>query len=139
LSSYQFITHDTDLLCYSVPHMLQVTEKMLVLAKQPQKLLTEYDVPAAKVADMIREATVEITQKVNDILTDHQNKKGEMGDLSQTPLFFAARRHRYKKNVYVVRIYYKFLKRQQAKNTYAVKISHAEVVKEKDFQPILPL
>jgi hypothetical protein len=80
LSSYQFITHDTDLLCYSVPHMLQVTEEMLVLAKQPQKLLTEYDVPIVKVADMIREATVEITQKVNYILNAHQNKKGEMGD-----------------------------------------------------------
>jgi hypothetical protein len=119
--------------------MLQVTEDMLVLAKQPQKLLTDYQVPAAKVADMISEATTEITQNVNDNLNDQQDKKGEMGDLSQTPLFFAARRHRYKKNVYVVRIQYKFLKRKQAKNTYAVKIFHAEVVKEKDFQPILPL
>jgi hypothetical protein len=103
-SSYQFITHDTDLLCYSLSHMLQVTEKMLVLAKQPQKLLNEYDVPAEKVADMIREATTEITKNVNDNLNGHQNKKSDMGDLSKTPLFFAARRHRYKKNIYVVRI-----------------------------------
>jgi hypothetical protein len=119
--------------------MLQVTEKMLGLAKQPQKLLIEYNVPIVKVADMIREATGEITQKVNDILNDHQNKKGDMGDLSRTPLFFAARRHHYKKNVYVVRITYRFKKTPHLKNKYAVLVSSAEVVKEKDFQPILPL
>jgi hypothetical protein len=119
--------------------MLQVTEKMLVLAKQPQKLLNEYDVPAEKVADMIREATTEITQKVNYTLNDHQNKKSDMGDLSKTPLFFAARRHRYKKNVYVVRIQYKFVKSNQTKQNYVVKVSHAEVVAEKDFTPTLPI
>jgi hypothetical protein len=78
--------------------MLRVTEEMLVIDKQPRKLFTAYNVPAEKVADMIREATVEITQKVNYILNDHQNKKGEMGDLSRTPLFFAARRHLHKAN-----------------------------------------
>jgi hypothetical protein len=66
--------------------MLQVTEEMLVLAKQPQKLLTDYNVPAAKVADMIREATVEITQKVNYILNDHQNKKVKW-EISSRPLY----------------------------------------------------
>jgi hypothetical protein len=119
--------------------MLRVTEEMLVLAKQPEKLLNEYDVPAAKVADMIREATVEITQKVHDILNDHQNKKGEMGDLSRTPSFFAARRHAYKQRVYVVRITYRFKKSPHLKNKYAVLVSSAEVVAEKDFKPILPM
>jgi hypothetical protein len=37
-------------------HMLHLTEEMLVIAKQPQKLLNEYQVPAAVVADMIRKA-----------------------------------------------------------------------------------
>jgi hypothetical protein len=46
--------------------MLQVTEEMLVIAKQPQKLLNAYKVPATKVVDMIREATTEITKREND-------------------------------------------------------------------------
>jgi hypothetical protein len=119
--------------------MLQVTEEMLVIAKQPQKLLNAYKVPATKVVDIIREATTEITKRENDILNDHQYKEGETGDLSKYQLFFAARRHLYKKNVYVVRIHYKFLKSKQAKNKYSVKISGAEVIAEKDLHPILPL
>jgi hypothetical protein len=119
--------------------MFKVTEAMLVLATQPQKLLTEYDVPAAKVADMIQEGTVEITQKVNYILTDHQHKKGDMGDLSKTQVFFAARRHLHKQNVYVVRITYRFEKTPHLKQKYAVVISGVEVMQEKDYKPVLPM
>jgi hypothetical protein len=119
--------------------MLTITEDMLVLAKQPQKLLTEYQVPAAKVADMIREATTEMVKLENELLNDQQDKNGEIGDLSRTSLFFAARRHRYKKNVYVVRIQYKFVKSKQTKQKYSVNISHAEVIAEKDYRSILPM
>ena len=119
--------------------MFQVTEEMLVLAREPQKLLTKYNVPAAKVADMIREGTLEITQKVNYILNDHQHKKGDMGDLSKTPMFFAARRHLYKQKVYVVRITYRFEKTPQLKNQYAVLVSGVEVMKEEDYKPVLPM
>jgi hypothetical protein len=119
--------------------MFKVTEEMLVFGKQPQKLLTKYNVPAAKVADMIREGTGEITKKVNDILNGHRHKKDNMGDLSQTPLFFAARRHLHKQNVYVVRITYRFQKTPHLKNQYTVMVSAAEVMKEKDYQPILPI
>jgi hypothetical protein len=119
--------------------MLQVTEEMLVIAKQPRKLFIDYHVPAAKVADMIHEATLEITQRENYILNDHQYKEGEIGDLSQNHLFFAARRHLHKQNVYVVRITYRFKKTPHLKNKYTVLVSSAEVVAEKDFQPILPL
>jgi hypothetical protein len=119
--------------------MFKVTEEMLVFGKQPQKLLTEYNVPAATVADMIREGTVEITQKVNDMLNGQQDKKDDMGDLAKTPLFFAARRHLHKQNVYVVRITYRFQKTSQPKNKYAVVVSDAEVVAEKDYKPVLPM
>jgi hypothetical protein len=119
--------------------MLQVTDEILVIAKQPQKLLKDYNVPAAKVADMIRESTAEITQRVNSIRNDHQATKGETGDLAKHQVFFAARRHLYKKNVYVVRITYRFKKTLHLKNKYAVLVSSAEVVAEKDFHPILPL
>jgi hypothetical protein len=66
---------------------------------------TEYNVPAAEVADMIRVATMEMMKLENEILNcpDDQDKTVEMGDLSRHHLFFAARRHLYKKNVYVVR------------------------------------
>jgi hypothetical protein len=100
--------------------MLQVTEETLVIPKQPQKLFTDYDVPNAKVADMIREATLEITQLENPILNDHQQQKGETGDLSKHHVFFAVRRHLHKKNVYVVRITYRFVKSTHPKNKYAV-------------------
>jgi hypothetical protein len=119
--------------------MFKVTEAMLVLATQPKILLSKYNVPAAKVADMIREGTVEITQKVNNMFTDHQHKKDDMGDLAKTPVFFAARRHLYKQKVYVVRITYRFEKTPHLKNKYAVVVSAAEVVAEKDYQPILPM
>jgi hypothetical protein len=111
--------------------MLNVTEEMLVLAKQPQKLLTAYQVPAAKVADMIHEATTEMVKHEYSILNDQQDKKGDMGDLTRIPLFFAARRHLYKKNVYVVRITYRFKKAPHLKHKYAVLVSSAEVVKER--------
>jgi hypothetical protein len=124
--------------------MFTVTEEMLVLAKQPQKLLSKYDVPAAKVADMIREGTVEMVNLKKGLFNtaahqDKQGKKVKMGDLSKTPLFFAARRHLYKQNVYVVRITYRFEKTPQLKQKYAVVISGVEVMKEKDYKPVLPM
>jgi hypothetical protein len=39
----------------------------------------------------------------------------------------------------VVRITYRFGKAKQAKKNYAAVVSHAEVVAEKDYQPILPM
>jgi hypothetical protein len=119
--------------------MLQVTEEMLVLAQQPHKLLKAYEVPVAKVADMIQEATMEMVKHEYSTLNDQQDKNGDMGDLSRIPLFFAARRHRYNKNIYVVRIQSKFVKSKQPKQKYTVKVFHAEVVAEKDFKPILPM
>jgi hypothetical protein len=119
--------------------MFKVTEAMLVLATQPQKLLSKYNVPAAKVADMIREGTVEITQQANNMFTDQQHKIGDMGNLAKTPVFFAARRHLYKQKVYVVRITYRFEKTPQLKQKYAVLVSGVEVVEEKDYKPVLPM
>jgi hypothetical protein len=143
-ASYQFITEDTDLLCYSVPRMFNVTEEMLVLAKQAQKLLTKYNVPVAKVADMIYEGTVEMVKVKNGLFNpaaqqDKQGKKVKMGDLSKTSLFFAARRHLYKQKVYVVRITYRFQKTSQLKQKYSVVISGVEIMKEKDYKPVLPM
>jgi hypothetical protein len=68
--------------------MQSVTEETLVLAKQPQKLLKEYHVPTAKVADMIREAMVEIKQLEKEWL-------GEARPVSPSQVWFAGRRHRY--------------------------------------------
>jgi hypothetical protein len=119
--------------------MFNVTEEMLVFGKQPQKLLRKYNVPAAKVADMIQEGTVEITEKVNYILNDHQHKKSDRGDPAKTPLFFAARRHLHKEHVYVVRVTYRFDKTPQLKNQYTVLVSGVEVMKEEDYKPVLPM
>jgi hypothetical protein len=68
--------------------MLHVTEAMLVLGKQPQKLFTDYNVPAVKVADIIYKATEEITKRHNYILNDHQDTKGEPGYLTKNQVFF---------------------------------------------------
>jgi hypothetical protein len=125
--------------CAIVSPMFTVTEEMLVLAKQAQKLLTEYNVPVAKVADMIREGTREMTKLKTSLVNDHQNKKGDMGDLAKTPLFFVARRHLHKQNVYVVRITYRFEKTPHLKQQYAVMVSGVEVVAEKDYRPVLPM
>ena len=132
MSSYLFITYNTDLLCYSVSHMFKVTEEMLILARQPRKLLIKYDVPAAKVTDMIREGTMEMAKR-------EVSPNGTPRDLSPNQVFFAARRHLHKQNVYVVRITYRFQKTPGLKNKYAVLVSGVEVMKEKDYQPILPI
>ncbi len=112
--------------------MLQVTEEMLVLATQPQKLLTKYAVPAAKVADMIQEGTSEMMKL-------EKRENGTPRDLSQNQVFFAARRHRYKQHVYVVRITYRFQKTPYLKNQYAVMVSGVEVMTEEDYKPVLPM
>jgi hypothetical protein len=77
--------------------MFKVTEEMLVLTKQPQKLLNEYNMPAAKVVDMIREGTVEMMKLENEMLhsPNPQKKTVDMGDLSRRHLFFTTRRHLY--------------------------------------------
>jgi len=105
--------------------MFSVTEETLVLAKQPQQLLKQYQVPAAKVVNMIREAMVEIKQIEKEWL-------GEARPPSPSQVYFAARRHRYQNKGYVVRISYGLVKNK-------VVVSSAEIVAEKDYQPILPL
>jgi hypothetical protein len=125
--------------CAIVCHMFNVTEEMLVLAKQPQKLLNDFNIPAAKVADMIREGTREMTKLKTSLVNDHQDKTVDMGDLAKTPLFFVARRHLHKQSVYVVRITYRFQKAPHLKQQYAVVISGVEVMKEKDYTPVLPM
>ncbi len=119
--------------------MFKVTEEMLVLAKQPQKLLTKYAVPAATVADMIREGTREMANLETAMLTDKQRKNVKPRDLSKNQTFFAARRHLYKNKVYVVRITYRFQKTPYLKNQYAVMVSGVEVMKEEDYKPVLPM
>jgi hypothetical protein len=124
--------------------MFQVSEEMLVLAKQPQKLLSKYDVPTAKVADMIQEGTVEMVKVKNGLFNPaaqhaKQDKQVDMGDLFKTPLFFAARRHLHKQNVYVVRITYRFQKTPHLKHKYSVVISGVEVMKEEGYKPVLPM
>jgi hypothetical protein len=42
--------------------MFKVTEEMLVFGKQPQTLLSKYNVSAAKVANMIHEGAAEIVK-----------------------------------------------------------------------------
>ncbi len=119
--------------------MFKVTEEMLVLARQPQKLLTKYDVPAATVADMIREGTLEMAKLETAILNDQQRKKAKARDLSKNQTFFAARRHLYKNKVYVVRITYRFQKTPNLKQQYAVVVSGVEIMKETDYKPVLPM
>jgi hypothetical protein len=75
---------DVSALVYSFP-MFSVTEERLVLANQPQKLLRAYHVPAAKVADMILEAMVQIKHLDKELF-------GEARPVSPRRLFFAARR-----------------------------------------------
>jgi hypothetical protein len=119
--------------------MFRVTEEMLVLAKQPQKFLNKFNIPAATVADMICEGTMEMMKLENALFNDHLDKKDEKRDVSRNQLFFAARRHLYKQNVYVVRITYRFQKTPHLKQKYAVLISGVEVMKEKDHKPVLPM
>jgi hypothetical protein len=71
-----------------------VREETLVIAKQPQKLLNEYQVPTAVVADMIRKAMVQI-KGVDPC------QAGEEGTLFQED-YFAARRHNLKAGVMLV-------------------------------------
>jgi hypothetical protein len=74
---------------------------------------------------MIREAMVQIKQLDKEWL-------GEARPVSPSQVFFAARRHRYKQKVYVVRISYGLVKNK-------VVVDSAEVVDEKDYRPILPI
>jgi hypothetical protein len=62
-----------------------------------------------------------------------------MGDLSRTHLFFAAGRHAYKQKVYAVRITYRFQKIPYLKQKYAVLVYGVEIMKEKDYQPVLSM
>jgi hypothetical protein len=119
--------------------MFKMTEEMLVFGKQPQKLLTRYNVPATKVVDMICEGTREMTKLKTSLLNDYQDKKDEMPNLFRNQLFFVARWHRYKQNVYVVRITYRFQKTPHLKDQYDVVVSAAEVMKEKDYKPVVPM
>ena len=114
--------------------MQKVTEDQLIIAKQPQKVFTIYNFPLPVVVDMINETSAEMRQLEKSL---HQII--EKGALSSSHSFFAARRHLYNKKVYVMRVHYKFAKATNSKSKFSVVISHAEIVEEKNYQPILPL
>jgi hypothetical protein len=115
--------------------MQRVTENNLIIAKQPQELLTAYKVPVPVVVDMINEASEDLMQQQKQLLD--QNVAIDFFSPGHT--FYAARNHRYKKRVYVIRIYYHFVADKQRKQQLSVVVTHAEVIKEKDYQPVLPL
>jgi hypothetical protein len=115
--------------------MQRVTEHDLIIAEQPQNLLTAYKVPVSVVVDMINEASEDFMQQQKQLL----DQNVAIDFFSPTNTFFAARNHRYKKHVYVIRIQYHFVANKQTKQTVSVVVSHAEVMNEKEYQPVLPL
>jgi hypothetical protein len=119
--------------------MQTVTENNLIIAQQPQNLFTAYKVPVPVVIDMINEASKELRQQIKSFLgaTSYQELAKAFPFLNQP--YFAARRHRYKKHVYVIRIHYHFVADKKMKRKFSVVISHAEVMNEKKYQPVLPL
>jgi hypothetical protein len=119
--------------------MQKVTEDQLITAKQPQKVFTIYNFPLLVVVDMINETSTEMRQLEKSFLGTTQHQIIEKGALSSSHSFFAARRHLYNKKVYVMRIHYQFAKATNSKSKFSVVISHAEIVEEKNYQPILPL
>lgn len=120
-------------------HMLPVTEESLLIAKQPQKLFRDFHVPVAVVADMIREAAEQSDQYMKEFPEAYQYLKSKKDALTHARSFFAARRHAYKNNIYVVRIHYRFSKMTPSKHKYAVHVYHAEIMEEREYQPILPM
>jgi hypothetical protein len=128
----------TQLLCYST-HMLRVTENNLIIAQQPQNLFTAYKVPVPVVIDMINEASKELRQQNKQFLGAASYQAVAKDIFSSGNSFFAARRYRYKKHVYVIRIQYHFVADKKTKQTVSVVVSHAEVMNEKEYQPVLPL
>jgi hypothetical protein len=120
--------------------MQKFTEDSLVLTKQPQKVFTTYNFPLAVVVDMINEARVEVTQLEKSLFGTDQYKAFEYRrSLSPTESFFAARKHMHNKNVYVIRIHYKFLNENTTKYKLSVIVYHAEAIDEQDYHPVLPL
>ncbi len=120
--------------------MQRVTEDNLIIAEQPQSLFTAYTVPLSKVVDMINEASEDLRQQHKRFLGAASYQAVEKDIFSPTgALFFAARRHRYKKHVYVIRIQYHFVEDTRRRPRLSVVVTQAEVMKEKDYQPVLPL
>jgi hypothetical protein len=119
--------------------MQRVTENDLIIAQQPQNLFTAYTVPSSVVVDMINEANEQLKQKDKRFLGAASYQEVEKFFSSSTTAFFAARRHRYKKQVYVIRVHYHFVEDKKMKQKFSVVVSHAEVMNEKDYQPVLPL
>lgn len=119
--------------------MQKVTEENLIISKQPRKVFTAYNVPLTVVADMINEATARVVQHKKEFLGAASYKTVANVSLSPTASYFAARRHRYNKKVYVVRVHYALENDTSSNKKIAVVVSHAEAVDEKDYQPVLPL
>lgn len=119
--------------------MQEVTEDSLTIEKQPQKLLKDFHVPIAMVADMIREATEQTEEYMKAFPEADQYDKGVNDALFSARSFFAARRHAYKNNVYVIRIHYRPSKTTRSNRKSTVLVYDVEVMDEKEYQPILPL
>jgi len=120
--------------------MLPVTEASLLIAKQPQKLFRDFHVPVAVIADMIREATEQIEHNLKQFLKDqYDNYKRAQDPFSPPGSYIASRRHTYQNKIYVVRIYYRFSKMTHSQHKYAVHVYHAEIMEEREYQPILPM
>jgi ribosomal protein L20 len=121
--------------------MEQATEENVVVPPQSEKILRAYRVPLTKVADMINEANKQITQSEKGFLGKRSAAYRKMRDAGSSAdrTFFAARRHRFKNQVYVIRINYHYVKAKDAKQELSPVISGVEVINEKNCRPILPL
>jgi hypothetical protein len=119
--------------------MKKVTVDHLIISNQPKRLFASYKLPLPVIADMINEASTEIRDIKKSFLGTNQNHVIEKGELPFSHSFFAARRHFYNKNAYVLRIQYKFVKVANSKSKFSVDISHAEIINEQDYQPALLL
>ena len=119
--------------------MLQVTEKNLFVAKQPQKIFRDYHVPLAVVVDMIHQAYEQTEHSMKEFLGDRYDEYKKLEPLSLSSAGNAARWHTYQKNVFVVRIHYQFSESAQPLHKYAVLVHHAEIMDEKEYQPIMTL
>jgi hypothetical protein len=112
--------------------MEQITEENVIVPPGAEKVLKAYNIPRSLVAEMISEADESIRLQQTELLSAPFSNEAEN-------LRFAARGYLLKNKDYVIRIYNRYLKAKNAKNKLSPVISGVQVIKEKDYRPILPM
>jgi hypothetical protein len=118
--------------------MRTVTEENLLIARQPQRLFTAYNFPLPVVVDMINEAVEQNRQEVKGFLCSLDSQAVEQ-IISSAHSHFAARKHRHKNTVSVIRIHFTFAKKDSTDDSPSVLVLSAEAIGEREYQPVLPI